>query len=113
MNGDVNINTKNLDFFMECCNIPVLLWKRVWVSWGYYILKTATARHSNVVPFDSEYYSLLSDNIISTSKFNGLRDIQQITKCDQYDKLFNNSKTIKFRRRNYIIAIGSNIFPIK
>ena len=39
---------------MECCYIPVLLWKRVLVSWGH-ILKTAIARHSNVIPFDSEY----------------------------------------------------------
>ena len=23
------VNTKNLEFFMECCYIPVLLWKRV------------------------------------------------------------------------------------
>ena len=41
-------------FFMECCYIPVLLWKRVLVSWGY-ILKTTIAKHSNVIPFDSEY----------------------------------------------------------
>ena len=33
----------------------------------------------------------LSDNIISTSKFNDLRDIRQMTKCGQYDKLPNNS----------------------
>ena len=39
---------------MECCYIPVLLWKRVLVSWRY-ILKTAIATHSNVIPFDSEY----------------------------------------------------------
>ena len=47
------VNTKNLEFFMECCDIPVLLWKRVLVSWGY-ILKTARARHSNVIPFGSQ-----------------------------------------------------------
>ena len=31
----------------------MLLWKRVLVSWGY-ILKTAIARYSNVIPFDSQ-----------------------------------------------------------
>ena len=39
---------------MECCYIPVLLWKRVLLSWDH-ILKTAKARHSNVIPFDSQY----------------------------------------------------------
>ena len=39
---------------MECCYIPVLLWKRVLVSWGY-ILRIAIAKHSKVIPFDSEY----------------------------------------------------------
>ena len=39
--------------FMECSYIPVLLWKRVLVSWGY-ILKTAIARYSNIIPFDSK-----------------------------------------------------------
>ena len=29
------VNTKNLEFFMECWYIPVLLWKRVLVSWRY------------------------------------------------------------------------------
>ena len=38
------------------------------------------------------------------SKFNGLRDIRQINKCDQDDKLSNNSKAIEFRHINYIIA---------
>ena len=42
------------NFFIECCYIPVLLWKRVLVSWGY-IMKTEIATHSNVIPFDSEY----------------------------------------------------------
>ena len=49
----VFINTKNLEFFMECSYIPVLLWKRVLVSWGY-ILKTAIASYSNIIPFDSK-----------------------------------------------------------
>ena len=39
---------------MECYYIPVLLWKRVLVSWCY-ILKTAIARHSNLIPFDSKW----------------------------------------------------------
>ena len=69
------------NLFMECSYIPVLLWKRVLVSWGY-ILKTAIAVFG---------YFLFSYNTISMSKFNGLRDIRQITKCDQYDKLSNNS----------------------
>ena len=72
---------------MESSYIPVLLWKRVLVSWGY-ILKTVIARHSNLIPFDSKW---ATSYLISVSKFNGLRDIRQITKCDQYDKLSNNS----------------------
>ena len=55
---------------MECWYIPVLLWKRVLVSLGH-ILKTTRARHLNVIPFDWKY-TILSDNIISTSKFKGL-----------------------------------------
>ena len=47
------VNTKNLEFLMECCYIAVLLWKRVLIIWGY-ILKTAIARHSNIIPFDSQ-----------------------------------------------------------
>ena len=39
---------------MECWYIPVLLWKRVLVSWRY-ILKTTMVTHSNVIQFDSEY----------------------------------------------------------
>ena len=39
---------------MERWYIPVLLWKRVLVSWRY-ILKTTMATHSNVIPFDSDY----------------------------------------------------------
>ena len=41
------------NFFMECYYIPVLLWKRVLVSFGY-ILKTAIGRHLNVILFDSK-----------------------------------------------------------
>ena len=51
MNGLIR---KIWNFFMECCYIPVLLWKRVLVSWGH-ILKTAGARHSGVSPFDCKY----------------------------------------------------------
>ena len=40
-------------FFMECCYIPVLLWKRILLSWSH-ILKTARARHSNVILLDCE-----------------------------------------------------------
>ena len=48
------VNRKIWIFFMESSYIPVLLWKRVLVSWSY-ILKTAIARHSNLIPFDSKW----------------------------------------------------------
>ena len=37
------------NFFIKCYYIPVLLWKRVLVSWGHIILKTTRTRHSNLI----------------------------------------------------------------
>ena len=48
------VNTENLNFFMECSYIPLLLWKRVLVNWGH-ILKTVIPRYSKVIPFDGKY----------------------------------------------------------
>ena len=52
---------------MECCYIPVLLWKRVLISWGH-SLKTAIARHSNVIPLIANRLFPDKDTALETHK---------------------------------------------
>ena len=49
----MGFNTKNLDFFNGMLLHSSVAMETCFGPWGY-ILKTAIARHSNVIPFDSQ-----------------------------------------------------------